>query len=413
MQGRGKLDDTLAAMFSNIEYRDSYLFYAHIIGQCSIKIDEELPAPAGVAFVTDHYNLYVNPIEFDKFTLKERLSILKHEALHILYGHIGERSKGLNPMGWNLGTDCALNQHIDSTHLPACAITPKTVEAQLNIKVPIDQSAEFYYNLFKKEAKERQSKEGSQGQGDASQSNGNGNGFPQSMDTHKTWEESVGDGELQEDMTKKMVERAQTETIKGKGTIPSACSTWIELHSRKSEVNWKKVLRGIIGHKRVGTRTTIMRPDRRFPTREDLRGKTKDRMFNLLVIADVSGSMSQKAITSTLSEVRHICDVTKTDVDLIQVDTVAYEPEKLSKKTVSITRKGSGGTYLFPAIQKAKDKKIDFQAIVILTDGGLLNDDIHKFRELNKKIIWLVKSGGKVSDFMNAGRMQAFRLKEA
>ena len=55
---RGKLDDTLAAMFSNPDYRANYLFYAHVIGQCSIKIDKEMPAPAGVSFSVDHYNLY-------------------------------------------------------------------------------------------------------------------------------------------------------------------------------------------------------------------------------------------------------------------------------------------------------------------------------------------------------------------
>ena len=55
-QDRGKLDDTLAAMFSNIEYRTDYLFYAHMIGQCSIKIEPSLPSCAGVMFSVDHYN---------------------------------------------------------------------------------------------------------------------------------------------------------------------------------------------------------------------------------------------------------------------------------------------------------------------------------------------------------------------
>ena len=396
---RGKLDDTLAAMFSNPEYRANYLFYAHVIGQCSIKIDKEIPAPAGVSFSVDHYDLYINPDEFGHYTLKERLAILKHEALHILYGHLGERGNGKNPAGWNISTDCALNQHIDQDHLPECAILPKPLEAKTGITVPMGQSAEFYYELLKSEQQ-------SQSQSSVFDSL---NGV-RTMDTHKTWDESVGDKDLQQDLTKRMIERAQTETLKGKGTIPAACADWIELHSRRSEVNWKRILRGIVGHKRVGTRSTIMRLDRRFPNREDLRGKTRDRMFNLLVVVDVSGSMSPAAINTTLAEVRNICDITKTDVDLIQVDTVAYEPEKLSKKTRSITRRGVGGTYLSTALDKAREKKIDYQAVVVLTDGGLYHKDLSVFAELNKRVIWLVESSGTVPDSMNTGKMQAFKL---
>jgi TonB-dependent SusC/RagA subfamily outer membrane receptor len=313
IKGRGKLDDTLAAMFSNAEYRASYLFYAHIIGQCSIKIDRDMPAPAGVSFSVDHYNLYINPDEFDQYTLKERLAILKHEALHILYGHVGDRGLGKNPVGWNISTDCALNQHIDQEHLPECAILPKPLQDKMGIIVPAGQSAEFYYELLKSELQNKQSNQGnqsnqpsdgqSQEQTQSSQTtqSGQSNVFEaldtgKSMDTHKTWDESVGDKDLQKDLSKRMIERAQTEALKGKGTIPAACADWIELHSRRSEVNWKRVLRGIVGHKRVGTRSTIMRLDRRFPNREDLRGKTRDRMFNLLVVVDVSGSMSPNAI---------------------------------------------------------------------------------------------------------------------
>lgn len=259
------------------------------------------------------------------------------------------------------------------------------------------QSAEFYYELLKSEMQSQSSVFDSL------------NGV-RPMDTHKTWDESVGDKDLQQDLTKRMIERAQTETLKGKGTIPAACADWIELHSRRSEVNWKRILRGIVGHKRVGTRSTIMRLDRRFPNREDLRGKTRDRMFNLLVVVDVSGSMSPGAINTTLAEVRNICDITKTDVDLIQVDTVAYEPEKLSKKTRSITRRGVGGTYLSTALDKAREKKIDYQAVVVLTDGGLYHKDLSVFAELNKRVIWLVESSGTVPDRMNTGKMQAFKL---
>jgi len=478
---RGKLDDTLAAMFSNPDYRSDYLFYAHVIGQCSIKMDKHLPAAAGIAFVHDHYNLYINPDQFDILTLKERLAVLKHEMLHILWGHV-QRKEDRVHLPWNYATDCALNQHIDRSHLPDWVIYPDGLSKMLGgVSVKENESSEFYYELMKENAPdecpncggtgvepddqqgEDESDQGDQGdkgdQGDQegdgsgdgdSDKEGSGEGDQEGEDsdsmgkpkehkhggtkpcsccggkghgkpgegkpqpgTHSTWEESRGNKELQKDITKKMTEKAQTETIKSAGTVPNACSDWLELHSRKSEVNWKRVLRGIVGNKKVGYRTTIHRRDRRFPKREDLRGKTKNRMFNLLVVADVSGSMSDQAVLTTLAEVRHICDVTSTPVDLIQIDTEAYEPEKLTKQTKLISRKGCGGTILHSALHKAKERGIDFQAVVVLTDGHLFGDDISCFKDTKKKIIWLIEPNGVIDPEMLEGRMKAFKMKGA
>jgi len=449
-EDRGSLDTTLAAMFSNMDYRENYLFYAHLVGQCSIKINKTLPACAGVLFNIDHYELYINPDSkwgsfdeytaelspediaqipadsirrkdgikelrvmkgFDDFVLVQRLAILKHEMLHIVYDHLNGRIEFGDHKIKNYAFDCALNQHVDSAHLPPECITPKTLGEMLGgIKVKTNESSEFYYNLIEEHAKKLGEGSGDSKDSDSGESGQGNAGAKGIIDSHDLWEESKGDADLKKDITKKMVEHAQENTIKSKGKVPNSCADWIKLFTAKSELNWKKVLRGIVGNKRVGSRSTIMKNDRRFPKREDLRGKTKDRTFNLLIIADVSGSMSDKAIIQTLGEVKHICDVTKTSIDLIQVDCEAYEPEKLSKNTSVMKRKGSGGTYLNKALEKAKEQKIDFQALVVISDGGLFGDDITYFQNLKKKVIWLIESSGDIMQEMNSGKMKAFKL---
>mgnify|MGYP005838412627 CR=1 FL=1 len=399
-EDRGVLDETFAAMFSNLEYSNTYLFYAHMIGQCSVKIDRNLPAPAGVAFVHDHYNMYVNPDMLEKYTPVGRLAIMKHEMLHILDGHVN-RIEDRAGEPWNIAADCAINQHIDPDHLPSDGILPCNLGEKLGKTLPLKESAETYYDLIDPE----QNEDGS----------GNDDGSDlsdiETLDDHGTWSESVGDEDLRKDITRKMIERSQEETIKGRGTVPNQCSQWLQMVSLKSEVNWKKILRGIVGNKRVSKRSTIMRSDRRFPSREDLRGKIKDRNFNLLVIPDVSGSMSNESLLRTLSEVKYTCDVTKTDSDMIQVDTLAHEPEKLSRKIKGIVRKGNGGTYLSSALDMAKERSLDFQAVVVLTDGGLSGDDVQRFADLRKKVIWLIEPSGQILSSMNQGMMQAFKLK--
>ena len=399
MRKRGTLDETLAVMFSSQDSSTlrEYLYYAHIISQCSIKICD-VDAPAGVTFNMDHYELLISlntkrkvvdgeEIEipgFDDYTLPERLAILKHEALHILNGHV-ERAEDRDHSPWNYSTDCAINQFITREHLPESAILPDFFK-QYDIKVKSKESAEYYYELIKD------------------------SDLPENA-SHTTWELSTGDKELQSDITKKMIEVAADETMKNIGTLPSEHNAWLELRTRSTEIDWRRVLRRITGNKRISSRPTSMRKDRRFPNRADLRGKIKERTFNVLVISDVSCSMSDDAVLNTLGEVRGVCDVTHTDADLIQVDVQAYPPEKLTKSTKLLTRKGNGGTYLSPALDMASEHGIDYQAVVVLTDGGLSNCDIECFGELNKPVIWLVEPDGVVLDSMTDGKMRAFKLR--
>jgi len=404
-QNRGLFDETIAAMFSNRTYCADYLFYAHIVGQCSVIIDDSLPAPAGVSFMHDHFNLYINPAEFDEFSIVERLAIIKHEMLHIMLGHI-KRIDDRNFKKWNYSTDCALNQLINSDHLPKCAVLPGNFSKQFKLspKAQNNESSEYYYELIKDYKDEEQDGQGSDGQGS------DGQGSEQTMDSHGTWKNSAGDETLQKDITAKMIKDARDSAAKNMGNIPSQCDEWLGLHNTKAQVNWRKTLRSIVGNKKIGTRSTIHRRDRRFPNREDVRGKSKNRTFNVLAVVDVSGSMSNDSLTKTMAEVKHICDVTKSSIDMIQVDTQAYEPEKFSTTTKFINRKACGGTELSPAIQKAKECNIDYQCIVVITDGYISDSDIQAFKNARKRVIWLIESDGKLSSNMCEGRMKAFKL---
>jgi predicted metal-dependent peptidase len=399
---RKGFDEAIANMYSNLKYANSYLFYAHLIGQCQIVFDSSLQAPAGVNFMHDHYVLYINPEGsksvpgFNSFPLEHRLGILKHEMLHILSRHV-QRKEDRNHEKFNIATDCAINQLIERQHLPNGAIYPDTFPSP---DTPKNLTAEQYYELLPS------NNNNSHGSGNS------GNGYEQTLDDHSKWEESQGDAELQDDVTKNMLEKAASHTQKSRGTVPSQFSEWLKLVTHKREISWQQLLRNITGNKRVGIRKTLIRRDRRLPNFEWIKGKTKDRKFNLLVISDVSGSVSDKALLSLWGEVRHICDVTSSDIDLIQVDTKPSEPEKLSKRTTVIERKACGGTILYPAVEMAKQKRIDYQALVITTDGWLDPADVQQFAKLNKKVIWLVEANGELMPEMTQKGMQAFQLKE-
>ena len=426
---RSGFDEAVANLFSNLKYAPNYLFYGHMVGQCRVVFDTAMKAPAGVNFMHDHFNLYINPEDtwveadpakltsakykpqtrqtpegkteiclkgFNSYTLEQRLGILKHEMLHILYNHM--RRKGdRDHQGFNIASDCAINQLIERNHLPAEGIFIDQFPSSTG-KVPANLTAEQYYELIDKNYDPDQP--------------GSGSGSGQCIDDHSKWDESQGDGDLSEDIAKGMAERAVSQTQKSRGNVPAELSEWLSLLSRKREITWQQLLRHITGNKRVGIRKTILRPDRRLPNSEWIKGRTKDRKFSVLIISDVSGSVSDQGLLSLWGEVRNICDLTQSSIDLIQVDTQPSKPEKLTRNTKTVQRKACGGTFLSPALKMAKDSKLDYQCIVVTTDGWLDLGDIDAFTKVHFPVIWLIEPDGRIEPSMNTKNMRAFQLKE-
>ena len=432
---RESVDETLANMFSSTEYSTNYLFYAHMISQCTIKMDNTLPAAAGVAFNIDHYDLYINEDKFSKYTLKQRLGIMKHEMLHILQNHV-HRTEDRAHLPFNFATDCAINQLIDRNHLPDGAIFPDNLPVKTKAK--LKQHAEYYYDLLKDEAQDQEDQEqdcdqcdgsGEQeqecsdcgGSGESKDEDGNtqecqscdgsgkeshscdkcggsgkkpGEGYGSDsgklIDDHGTWNKSQGDKDLQKDMTKRMIEQSINQTQKSRGKLPQDISDMLSLFTRKSQVDWKKVLKSIVGNKKVGKRATIMRKPRRFNNRPDLKGTTKDRMFTLVVGVDISGSMSTDEIMTGLQEIHHICKLTKTKMKLIQIDTEVHAIQDFDEKTKLFERRGCGGTIMEECPKYILNNKLECDALVMISDCYI--EDISKadyWLKFRKRVIWL------------------------
>jgi hypothetical protein len=58
----------------------------------------------------------------------------------------------------------------------------------------------------------------------------------------------------------------------------------------------------------------------------------------------------------------------------------------------------------------AAKHRIDFQAIVVITDGGLCSSDVAHFEACGKRVIWLITSDGHTMSEMSNGNMQAYKL---
>ena len=404
-------------------FRD-YVFYMHLISNCRIIYNHTLQAAAGVCFKHDHYELHLNPEEViaegiddkgnkrvitgfcEDMPLQHRIGILKHEMLHIANGHI-LRQEDRDHKGFNYATDCAINQEIAKEHLPDYVIYPENFPSKK--KVPLRASAEIYYDLLDRDAVPPEEEGSGEGCG-AGESGGKAGQNPCTPDDHGLWAESKGDATLQKELTKNMVEKAANSTQKQRGNLPYAYAQMVENLTVSREVNWKQVLRSIVGNKRANQRKTLMRRDRRLPHANWIKGKTKDRIFELGVISDVSGSVSDRALHDLWGEIIHICELFRTPVKLVQVDTQAFKPEELTASTRLVERKAMGGTFLSPGIKSFQENGCHFDALVVTTDGYLGASDVEIFQELKRPVIWLIEEEGQILPEMNEGRMKAIKL---
>lgn len=418
------------------DYFKDYVYYMHLLSKCRVVMDKNLPAAAGVSFHKDHYRLHLNPTEVifsgtDKegkkvevlgfnieMPLAHRIGILKHEMSHISNGHL-IRVEDRNFRNYNLASDCALNQEIERTHLPDYAIYPDNFPVK--VKVPWGATAEQYYDLIEEESPEDNEGECGNGNGNGQggtgkESDGSGNGKnpgsgPRCVDDHEVWKQSEGDTALQKEITKQMVEQAGNQTTRSRGNLPSNYAQMIDNLTVSREVDWRQLLRRIVGNKKANIRKTIIRRDRRMPGAFWIKGRVKDRIFNLGVVSDVSGSMSDKALKEVWGEILNICKLYKIPVQMVQIDTEAYAPEPFTLNTKKLERKATGGTILHPALDMFKKHRVDFQALVVCTDGGVSDDDVEHYYRLNKPVIWLIEPTGYICPSMNRGKMKAIQLK--
>lgn len=345
------------------------IFYGHIIAACTLNLDNNFPAPAGVYFAKNQFNLCINPDTFSKYSLKERKAILVHEALHIVLNHVG-RKKNKRHQVWNVACDIALNVFVRD--LPKEALLPENFDLEPKL------TAENYYSFLKQKMDDKEisffTQKGEDGVEKTYVQVRDKNGTKTyEIDTHPADDKGDSSGDdIPQDVIDairdSMVERAES---KSRGSMPGDISEEID-KMRSKQVDWKKYIRGSMSNVSIDNEETIKRRNRRFMDRIEIKGFVKKPTSSGVVILDTSGSMNSAFIAKTLGEINNLCASTGSQIKLIQVDTEVKEVREYDPKK-SFKIKGRGGTHLYPAIQYIADKKIRTDFLIVLTDGCIEN----------------------------------------
>ena len=164
---------------------------------------------------------------------------------------------------------------------------------------------------------------------------------------------------------------------KGAGGMDRAIQELLE-----PKVNWREVLREYVKTMcRAKDTSSWRRVNRRFLSMGAyMPSLIGERVGRLVIAIDTSGSIGDKELAEFLSEVKGIAEeVNPSAVDLIYWDSDVAGHEEYDETTVpnivSATRpKGGGGTSPSCVSEYLKEKKIEPECIIILTDGYVGSD---------------------------------------
>ena len=333
-----------------------FCMFAGVLSVGKVSFTEDIPTAC-----TNGRDVIYNPDFIKTLDDKELNFVVLHEALHKVYQHMNLWRKlwKENPMLSNMAADYVVNYAIheadEQSHI---AKRPESALFDLKYK---GMTTKQIFDLLKKE----------------SEQNGEGQG---GHDTHD-WEgaEALSDEEVKE--TAKQIDQAlrQGEIIRGKmqGNKNRSINELLE-----PKVNWREQLRDFVTATcKNKDKTSWKRPHKRFIGHDIYMPSMIGESIGQIVVGiDTSGSIGDKELSEFLSEVVAICDdVSPSSIELLYWDTHVAGHETYNQgdyhALVQTTKPaGGGGTTVGCVNQYIKDKRIQPEAIIILTDGYVEND---------------------------------------
>jgi len=428
----------------------SHAFVGHLIQMLNRRIDLSVDT-AAVGVIQNKYTLFVNPFFYSAMPIEETIAVLRHEVYHLLNDHL-KRVKDREPRLWNVAADMAINPFIPNLpkfdhkkaveyamekyglskddvqkHLPKPDKEGKCASCLMprDHGLPDGQTAEWYYNSIMNNPvlKQRfQSKKiiikafdssddpegsaGGKGQKDKKPGDGqDGQNVKDQLDNGKATFDVKGDGEhdtwqdtqahsqqLVDEELKRIIRDAKDRSPKSFGLLPGDMASIVS-DFLKSKNNWKGTLRRWVQVMTDSIRvSTRKRPSRRYGNAYP--GQRTDYILKLAVVADSSGSISDKELALMGGEINRIHETKIANITIIVADTQVQKVYKMKKaiKPKDFKFPGRGGTIAQPWLDEADKQEVD--AVIILTDGEFS----YNLKKPKCAVLWALTMNGMSAD---------------
>jgi predicted metal-dependent peptidase len=405
--------ETLSKTSKDLMLKEPY--YGHFLIMLNKYWSTRVPT-AGVSKMNINYQLEINADFWAKLTDNHRLGLLKHELLHIAFGHLSTIFKFSDRKLANIAMDMEINQYIERGWLPGDEYTKEEYDtlveslkeritagredgtlteeqiAELAEQIPnrgimiedypelnLDTKAgsRYYYDKLQeaKENKEQNGTCGSPGMDKLLDQLESGEGIPD----HSTWEDFENMSEAEQKLIGKQLQKllsdAKEQTVKKRGTVPGEIEGLIEIDEiLPPKFDWRGYIRRFTGvSTRVFSKKIRRKENRKFPDSPGLKLKMKQHM---LLAIDTSGSVSDKELAEFMNEMHHIYKA-GVDITVIQCDTRIHSIEPY-KGELDLKIHGRGGTEFDPVIEYFNQNNKLYTSLVYFTDGECSVDVLPK-----------------------------------
>lgn len=189
--------------------------------------------------------LVINPDFFGELEELHQQGLLKHELLHIAFGHIILADKYPDKKLFNIAADIEINQYIDSNMLPPGGLIRTSFPG---INLPRRAGTKVYYDLLSQTCDGKGGSSNEELDKLLGEMNGN------SQYCHKEWDEITDLPEAEKKLVQKQYEHQMKQTAeeiqKKCGNIPGELAEIIEklFTVNPPKFNWKQYLKRFINN---------------------------------------------------------------------------------------------------------------------------------------------------------------------
>lgn len=344
-----------------------------------VSVDETTPTAK-----TNGVNVIYGRAFVDSLNDKQLAFLILHENMHKAYRHlvVWDKLWKKNPQLANASCDYVINLQIQD-------YDPKGYD----VEMPTDANGEVLglidekyrgmdaHQVFMLLEKDKDGQQGGSGQG---------------MDEHDWENAQEGTPQEQEQLTRE-IEGALRQGAILAGKMGGGLSREMQ-DLLTPKVNWKDALRDFVKTSTQGKdQTTWRRLHKRYIGMDIIMPSTYDEKVGGIVVAvDTSGSIGGEELAQFLSEVKSICDeVSPEKIDLLYWDTEVaghetYMGAELASLTETTQAKGGGGTSPECVPFYMKEKNLEPECVIMLTDGYIGRQNPNDW-QIGKPIMWCIK----------------------
>jgi len=357
-------------------------FYGLFLIGINKKYSLHIPT-AGVSKHGIGIQLTINPEFYTELKQEHRYGLIKHELLHIAFGHLILRDRYSNHKLFNIAADLEINQYILESNLPEGGLLLSSFP-ELNL--PKKAGTDKYYKLL-----------------DSAQENGTSptlDSLMSQMDgttphCHTTWDEFNELSEAEKKLVQKQIEHQLKEsaeqTLKRQGSVPGELADLISrlTNIEPAKFDWKGYLRRFVGSSSiVYTKKLRRKYNKRYAGSPGLKIKFKN---HILVGVDTSGSVNNDELKEFFSELTHM-HKTGHKITVAQCDTRLNSVKEFKPKQ-NWQIDGRGGTSFQPVIDHYNEKRGQYTALIYLTDG-----EAYPPEDCPKNTLWCLSSISQMND---------------